>query len=54
MNVQFRIADIKESSTKFYHILGNISFHIVSRLPQDVINVEDFEMLRAEVEARTI
>lgn len=49
MNAQFRIANIKESSTKFFHILGNLPFNIVSRLPQDVIDKEEFETLRAAV-----
>ena len=52
MKAQFVLAQITQSSTKFYHILAALPASIAQRLPPHVLASQDFEQLQEAVIAQ--
>ena len=49
MEAQFNIAQIKSSSTKFYHVLAALTEDLVGRIPQIVLETNNYEKLKESV-----
>ena len=49
MDAQFNIAQISMSSTKFYHVLAALPAEVVGRIPQDILETNDYKKLRDAV-----